>query len=302
MFKLETPVALIIFNRPDTTKQVIEKIKEVKPSKLFIIADAARDEKEGEIEKVLETRKVVEDAIDWDCEVYKNYAETNMGCKMRVSSGITWVFENVDRAIIIEDDIIPSDDFFRFQQEMLEHYKDNPKVMMVSGTNLLKEYEIEEQYAFSCFSSIWGWGTWARAWKGYDVDIKDWPEIDKTGAFKCVAPGLGYMFLKKHMDSVYNHKKDTWDIQWDYCRYINHGLGIVPKVNMVNNIGFDRADATHTNGSSGEDFSYGEMTFPLEFNDKVKRNVKYDMEYILKYFGVKKVFQIIKRKLPFGKK
>lgn len=296
-FKLITPVAFIIFNRPDTTAKVIERIREVKPSKLFIIADAARDGKEGEQEKVEETRRIVEEAIDWDCEVYKNYAEKNMGCKNRVHTGISWVFKHVDRAIIIEDDIIPSYDFFKFQQEMLEYYKDAPRVMMVSGCNLLREYEMETQYTFSCFSGIWGWGTWARAWKKYDADIKEWPRIDKSGKFKCIAPGLAYVFLKRNMDSVYNHTKDTWDIQWDFCRHYYRGLGIVPKVNMINNIGFEREDATHTNAKSYEDFSYGEMTFPIEFTDIIKRDAEYDKAHIKKYFGLRKVALVIKKKL-----
>lgn len=298
--ELTTPVAFIIFNRPDTTMQVFEKIREAKPKKLYIIADSAREGKEGEEEKVQETRRLVEEGVDWDCEVFKNYAPENMGCKNRVASGITWVLEHEDRTIILEDDVIPSMDFFRFQQEMLEYYKDNKKVMMVSGTNLIKKPVMENQYTFSCFSSIWGWGTWARAWKNYDVDIKAWPEVDKSGRFKCVAPGMGYIFLKKNMDSVYEHKKDTWDIQWDFTRHNARGLGVVPKVNMINNIGFDREDATHTNSKSGEDFSYGEMSFPLEFNVPVKRDAKYDMAYLEKYYGMKKVFGFIKKKLHLG--
>lgn len=297
MFKLETPVAFIVFNRPDTTKIVFEKIREAKPSKLYIIADAAREDKEGEEEKVLETRRIVEEGVDWDCQVFKNYAEHNMGCRDRVSSGISWVLSNEEKTIILEDDVVPSMDFFIYEQEMLEYYKHNEKVMMVSGTNLIKKPVLEKQYTFSCFSSIWGWGTWARAWKHYDVDIKGWPEVHKTGRFKCVAPGLGYMFLKKNMDSVYNHKKDTWDIQWDYCRHVMRGLGVVPAANLIENIGFDREDATHTQGKSGEDFSYGEITFPLEFTDEVKRDAKYDMAYLKKYYGVKKIGNFVKRKI-----
>lgn len=296
-FKLTTPVAFIIFNRPDTTMQVFEKIREAKPEKLYIIADAAREGKEGEVEKVEETRRLVEEGIDWDCQIYKNYAEKNMGCKNRVSSGISWVLEQEEKTIILEDDVIPSNDFFRFQQEMLEHYKNNKKVMMVSGTNLLKNHTIEKQYTFSCFSSIWGWGTWARAWKYYDVDIKAWPEVHKSGHLKCVAPGFSYLFLKRNMDSVYNHIKDTWDIQWDFCRHNMRGLGVVPAVNMVENIGFDREDATHTNAKTDEDFSYGEMVFPLEFNEDVKRDAKYDMAYLKKYYGLSKVKNFVKKKI-----
>lgn len=297
MFELNTPVAFIIFNRPDTTALVFEKIREAKPKKLYVIADAARKDKEGEAEKVLATRKIIDEGVDWECEVHKNYAEENMGCKMRVSSGISWVLENEDRTIILEDDIIPSKDFFRFQQEMLEYYKDNTRVMMVSGINLIKKPVIESQYTFSCFPGIWGWGTWARAWKHYDVDVKAWPEVHKSGNFKCVMSGLGYMFLKRDIDSVYNHVKDTWDIQWDFCRHYMRGLGVVPAVNMIENIGFDRDDATHTTEKSSEDFSYGEMEFPIAFDVEVKRNTEYDAAYIKKYFGVGKIKNYVRKKI-----
>lgn len=298
MFKLNIPVAFIVFNRPDTTIRVFEKIREAKPPKLYIIADAARANKEGEEEKVQETRRLIEEGIDWDCEVHKNYAESNMGCKNRVYTGITWALENEEKIIILEDDVVPNMDFFRFQQEMLDHYQDNPKVMMVSGTNLMKKIAINSQYTFSCFSSIWGWGTWARAWADYDPDIKMWPEVKKKGLFKSVtASGLGYMFLKRDMESVYSHSKDTWDLQWDFCRHIHRGLGVVPAVNMIENIGFDREDAAHTHGKSDEDFTYGEMTFPIEFNVDVKRDAQYDSAYIKKYYGVRKIYKFIGKKI-----
>lgn len=299
MFELTTPVAFIIFNRPDTTKEVFEKIREAKPKKLYLISDAPREGREDDVEKVNETRGYVESHIDWDCELHKNYAESNMGCKNRVYTGISWVLENEETTIILEDDVVPMPEFFRYCQEMLEHYKDNEKVMMVSGTNLLKNHKIDKQYTFSCFSSIWGWATWKRAWDKYDVDIKGWPEVHKNGTFKAVQSGLAYMFLKRNMDCVYNHVKDTWDIQWDYCRHINRGLGVVPKENMICNIGFDREDATHTSGSSDEDFSYGSINFPIDFNVEVKRDLDYDKAYIKKYYGMKKVMNFVKKK--FGK-
>lgn len=300
MFKLTTPVAFIIFNRPDTTKVVFEEIRKAKPSKLYIISDAPREGRDDDIEKVKETREYVENHIDWECEVHKNYAESNMGCKERVHTGISWVLENEESTIILEDDVVPMPEFFIYCQVMLKHYKDNDKVMMVSGTNLLKEVEVKNQYTFSCFSSIWGWATWKRAWEKYDVDIKEWPRVHKEGSFKCVQSGLAYMFLKRNMDSVYNHVKDTWDIQWDFCRHYYRGLGVVPKENMIKNIGFDREDATHTTGSSTEDFSYGSIEFPIKFNVPVKRNIEYDRAYIKKNYGVKKIASVVKRKISKG--
>ena len=295
-FELNVPVAFIIFNRPDTAEKVFEKIREAKPHKLYIIADAPRKGRPDDIEKVSATRKYVEEHIDWDCEVHKNYAEENMGCRNRVSSGITWVLSNEPRTIVLEDDVVPTEDFFRYCQAMLDYYENNRRVMMISGTNLVKNVRFEKQYTFSCYPSVWGWATWARAWKDYDVKISDWPVIRKNKTFKKVQSGLAYLFLRKHMDQVYNGK-DTWDYQWDYCRYKNGGLGIVPKENLICNIGMDRADATHTSDDIHEDFSVGSMRFPIEFTDEVKRDVLYDRAYIHKNFGMKSVFRAVKRKL-----
>lgn len=297
MFELNTPVAFIIFNRPDTTKEVFEQIRQAKPKKLYLISDAPRAGREDDVKKVEETRCFVESNIDWDCQLLTNYATENMGCKNRVSSGISWVLSQEERTIILEDDVVPTQEFFKFCQEMLDIYEKNSRVMMVSGTNLLQNNKIEDSYTFSCYSSIWGWATWKRAWDKYDIDIKEWPTVHKEGKFKCVQNGLAYLFLKRNMDSVYTHKKDTWDIQWDFCRYYHKGLGIVPAVNMVKNIGFDREDATHTVGKSEEDFSCGQLSYPLVHPKEVKRDVGYDKAYIKKYFGMEKIKSYVLRKI-----
>jgi len=296
-FKLTTPVAFIIFNRPDTTKRVFEAIREAKPEKLYLISDAPREGREDDEAKVAETRAYVEEHIDWECQVKKNYATENMGCKMRVSSGITWVLEQEEDTIILEDDVLPNQDFFRYCQEMLEHFRDNKKIMMISGVNLIDSCKIEKQYTFSCFSGIWGWATWARAWKEYDVDIKEWPEYRRKGTFKMVQNGLAYMFLKKHYDEVYNHTKDTWDYQWDFCRYKFRGLGVVPRDNMIENIGMNHEDATNTLEKSEQVFEVKGFDFPINYDVVIKRDVEYDRAYIKKNFGMKRAGAVAKRKV-----
>ena len=296
MERLTTPVAFIIFNRPDTTKRVFEAIREAKPEKLYLISDAPREGRPDDVEKVAEVRKYVEENVDWDCKVEKNYAEKNMGCKMRVSSGISWVLSKEDRTIILEDDVLPNQDFFRFCHEMLEYYKNNKRVMMVAGANLIEKAKIEKQYTFSCFSGIWGWATWARAWKNYDVNISDWPEYRKKGTFKCVQSGLAYAFLKEHLDQVYEGKKDTWDYQWDYCRFKERGLGIVPRDNMIENIGLNHTDATNTREKNNQVFTVKNVDFPLVFDVPVKRDVAFDKAYIKKNFGVKRAGKVLTNK------
>ncbi len=297
--KITTPVAFIMFNRPDTSVQVFEAIRKAKPQKLYLISDAAREGKPGEAEKVRECHESIEKMIDWDCEVHKNYAEKNMGCKMRVSSGISWVLEHEEETIILEDDVIPSEQFFPYMQQMLTEYRDEPKVMIVSGTNLLRDYEIKEDYIFSNFPSIWGWGTWRRAWsRYYDVTMGDWPEKKNGEMLKKIYPNrLSRWLYKRNAEKVYQGLIDTWDTQWNYCRYKQGGLGIVPKVNMVNNIGFDREDATHTKGESFEDFSYGKMNIPCSILRTVEVDPSYEKAYLKKAMGMRKILNAVKKKL-----
>jgi len=294
-FQLTTPVTFIIFNRPDTTQKVFEQIRLAKPSKLYIVSDAPRNKEEQK--KVEQTRRSVEEHIDWACEIHKNYAQENMGCKARVATGISWVLEQEEDTIILEDDCVPKQEFFRYCQEMLEYYRHNQNVMMVTGTNLMGSKEIAGDYTFSYFSVIWGWATWKRAWDLYDVEMPLWPEARKNKALLSIYGKISYRLFERDAEKVYHHQKDTWDIQWDFTRIYYHGLGIVPKGNLINNIGFNREDATHTTGQSFEDFRYGEIAFPMKMEKIVVRNEKYDKAYLKKYFGIRKIINFIKKKI-----
>src|SRR5712692_5523584 len=146
---LTTPVALIIFNRPETTARVFAEIAKARPSRLLLVADGPRLDHPEDVEKCTATRAIVEQ-VDWPCEVLTNFSEANLGCKMRPVSGINWVFENVEEAIILEDDCLPHPSFFPFCQELLERYRDDQRVMMIGGTNLLGEWRTGAQnYFFS---------------------------------------------------------------------------------------------------------------------------------------------------------
>ena len=169
--QLNTPVVFIIFNRPDTTQKVFDEIKKVKPKKLFVISDGPR--KPSEEKLCVETRKII-DGVDWECEVLKNYSDKNLGLKERISSGLNWVFNNTEEAIILEDDCVPDQSFFKFCEEMLDRYRGNKNIMMIGGSNPLKDFEIENAYTFSKYYQIWGWATWKRAWDKYDIDMKGW--------------------------------------------------------------------------------------------------------------------------------
>lgn len=252
MFKLVTPVAFIIFNRPDTTERVFAEIAKAKPTKLLVVADGARTDKAGEAEKVAATRSII-DRVDWDCEVLTNYSDSNLGCKHRVSSGIDWVFEQVEECIILEDDCLPDPTFFRFCQELLERYRNDQRIGMISGDNFqFGNRRNDDSYYFSKYVHIWGWATWRDRWQSsYDVELKKWPAIrdggwveDIVGNKKEVANWM------KIFDCTYKGVIDTWDYQWVFANWIEGRINIVPNVNLISNIGFARDDATHTTGNN----------------------------------------------------
>jgi hypothetical protein len=277
-FKLTTPIAFIIFNRPDTTKKVFDVIRQAKPKQLFIIADGARKNKPGEDQKCIETRTITEQ-VDWDCEVFRNYAPKNLGCRNRVASGLDWVFNNVEEVIILEDDCLPHPSFFRFCQELLLKYKNDEKVMMVSGNNVLTDYEYgESSYYFSNYAHIWGWATWGRVWQNYDVEMKDWNQNNSKDFFSPHLPNKSTInFWRTLTNDVYNRKIDTWDVQLQYYFWKHNGLTIIPAKNLVVNLGFG-LEATNTAGSGGlyEKMRKGSINFPLVHPKSVKPNIVAD--------------------------
>ncbi|WP_317189876.1 hypothetical protein [Mycobacterium avium] len=171
------PIIFMIFNRPDTTRKVFERIRAAKPEKLLVIADGPRASRPGEAEKCAATRAII-DEVDWDCEIERDFADTNMGTCPRISSGITRAFELVDKAVILEDDCVPSPSFFEYCADLLDRYENDERVMMISGNNhLFGHADITDSYYFSRYPHVWGWATWKRAWAKYDVKMTHWPEI-----------------------------------------------------------------------------------------------------------------------------
>jgi hypothetical protein len=247
---LSTPVAFIIFNRPDTTERVFEAIRQAKPLKLLVVADGPRTDRPGEVEKCVATRAVI-DRVDWECEVLTNYSDINLGCKRRVSSGIDWVFSVVEEAIILEDDCLPAASFFQFCQTLLEKYRHDNRIMHIDGTNLqFGQTRTPYSYYFSKYSGIWGWASWRRAWQNYDVGLKSWEEFKISQAIESVHINpYEQKYWSEILDRVYQGKIDTWDYQWNYACWSQGGLAAVPEVNLITNIGF-RPDATHTHHDS----------------------------------------------------
>ena len=182
--QLKTPVAFIIFKRPEETQRVFAEIRKVKPPKLLVVADGPRPDKPGEDRQCAAARAIIEQ-VDWECEVLQNYADRNLGCRLRVSSGLDWVFDTVEEAIIIEDDCLPHPTFFRFAEELLERYRDDSRIMSISGQNVqFGRKRTDYSYYFSRYNHCWSWASWRRAWQYYDVEMKIWPKIRDSSFLK----------------------------------------------------------------------------------------------------------------------
>ncbi|MFZ1979183.1 MAG: hypothetical protein WAV76_14605 [Bacteroidota bacterium] len=244
-----TPILFIIFNRPDTTARVFEQIRAVRPTRLFVSADGARPQKAGESDRCLQTRAILKQ-VDWDCDVQTRFSENNQGCKMGVSSAITWFFGNVEEGIILEDDCCPDTSFFFFCETLLARYRNDQRIMHINGINF-QDGKIRGNgtYYFSILNNVWGWATWKRAWGLYDVDMHSFPKIKEGNLILPLFSNSSMrQFWLKKFEIAYNKGVDTWDLQWQYAMSINNGLAIVPNKNLVSNIGF-AAEATHTRDS-----------------------------------------------------
>lgn len=243
---MKTPVVLIIFRRPDKTLQVLEKIRQVKPSKLFVICDAPRPEKPDEYEKCEKSRAII-DTVDWDCEVIKNYADTNLGSFRCIASGLDWVFDQVEEAIILEDDCLPDLSFFQFCEELLEYYKNDQRIMAISGDNFqLGNKNNQDSYYFSHHTHSWGWATWKRAWNLFDTEMSAWPEIrDKQLLRTILDSDRDVKYWTSILQDTYDSKIEAWDYRWTLSAWLQNALTILPNVNLISNIGFGEG-ATHT--------------------------------------------------------
>jgi hypothetical protein len=263
---MKTPVVLIIFRRPEKTQKLLNIIREIQPKQLFVIADAPRSHKLGEAEKCEKTRAIM-DTIDWDCQVYKNYSEQNLGSFKRIPTGLNWVFSQVEEAIILEDDCLPEKTFFPFCEELLEHYRHDQRVMTISGNNFqFGRQTTSDSYYFSRYSHSWGWATWRRAWQYFDMNMTHWPRVKEKNLLNFILEDRRTrQYWEKIFQDVFDSQIVAWDYRWTFACWLQNALTILPSRNLVSNIGFDE-DASHTT-SKNHPFAYlptYPMTFPLQ--------------------------------------
>jgi len=240
---LKTPILFLIFKRLDTTQQVFEQIRKAKPPKLYIAADGPRKNIEGEVEKCKAVREYVLSNIDWDCKVKTLFREKNLGCGRAVSQAITWFFEQEEKGIILEDDVVPSLSFFWFCEELLERYKSDMRIWRIGGCNFQDGNKRGDgDYYFSAISHIWGWASWANRWKFNDFELKN---INDDRFIENYWKGSASKYWKRIFWKMKNKEFDTWDYQWLFTMWYHRGLGISPNINLISNIGIGQ-DATHT--------------------------------------------------------
>jgi hypothetical protein len=276
----QTPIAYIIFNRPQHTEKTFAVLQEQKPTHLFIIADGPRPGHPTDAQRCEAVRKIVEQ-VDWPCEVHRNYAESNLGLKKRVSSGLDWVFSQVERAIVLEDDCLAHPDFFRFCDALLDRYADDERVSVVTGNNFQDGRKWgDASYYFSKYNHCWGWATWRRAWRHYQGDIPFWPEWEKSDNWREKTPDpVERRYWNKIFMQVRAGKIDSWAYPWTGSVWYCGGLTATPNVNLVSNIGFG-VESTHTSSEQSSDSTVpvhplGELKHPsrIEKNSNADRYI-----------------------------
>lgn len=284
---LDTPVVLVIFNRPDFTEVVFRAVAQARPKQLFVLADGPRSRDEAHL--CARTRAVTE-RVDWDCDVKTDFSEVNLGCRRRCATGFDWVFSQVETAIFLDDDCVPDPTFFPFCELMLEHYCDDTRVMMVTGSNYLERWKAERQsYHFSYFGSPWGWASWRRAWRFYDDTMKSWGDDEIKSRIRDVLANEECFALQaRRFDNIYANPNDrhSWDVRWSLARLMQSGLTIVPAVNLISNVGClgDGVSLPPTHPIAN--LPTAPISFPLRFQASVSVDRLYDERHIRRVAGL----------------
>ena len=247
---MNTPVLLIAWRRPHTLRQVIDAIRPIAPSRLFVACDGPNPKRPDEFKKVAATRDMIETEIDWPCQIERLYSDVNQGCRLGVSRAITWFFEHVEEGIILEDDCVPHPDFFPYCSTLLNYYRNDTRVWCISGSNFQDgQWRGDGSYYFSRHSHCWGWASWRRCWKHYDADLSKWSIPDAPRILNTV---FDDSVQSRYWESIWNNiskngTPDSWACCWFFSCLINGGLTALPNLNLVNNIGFGDG-STHTKG------------------------------------------------------
>jgi hypothetical protein len=280
----ETPLLINIYNRTDHLDGIFGVLRVLKPTKIYISSDGAKTP--ADENKVRVARATVENLINWPCSVKYKYNKTNLGCGKSINEAIDWFFGFEEQGIILEDDIFYSLDFFYFTQIMLEKYKYNSRVFMVSGTNYFSKPDKLKPYFFSNYYSIWGFGTWKRAWEKNVHNLNIRTNEDHRIVLLNLSRSPMKYFWPFVFEQVENTKVDTWDYSWVFTCILHNAFSIVPNVNLVSNQGVigthsNRKTVSHNMRVLDYDFS---SLIGFEPQD-IRTNKLYEFNIWLKYFS-----------------
>ena len=280
---LDTPVVLLIFNRPDFAEVVFRAIAQARPKRLFVFADGPRTPEE--VALCAETRAVIK--VDWPCDLAMDVSDVNLGCRERSTSAFDRVFAETESAILLDDDCVPDPTFFRFCEEMLDRYRDDERVMSITGANYLGRWKggwRSPSYHFSYFGSPWGWASWRRAWEHFDNTMQAWKHpTTKPWLREVLGNDEMYQFQARRFDLV-SGDRHSWDVAWLFTKILDAGLTIVPAVNLIRNIGClggNSLPATHAVAN----MPTSPMAFPLRHPTAVAVDPAYDLRHVRRIVG-----------------
>lgn len=283
---MKTPIALIAFKRPEKTREVLDIIRQIRPSQFFLIVNAPRSDSPDEVERSKSVKAILEQ-IDWPCEVTRKYSETYFEVGEQISNGLSWLFEQVEEAIIVEDDCILHPSFFPFCEELLDEYRNDHRICSISAQNVnLGRKYMDSSYYFSRYTLLWGWATWRRAWQHYDYTMKTWPAIVETDWLRdFLGNERAARHWKKLFQATYKSEIKTWDYQWTLSCWLQGSLSIHPNVNLVRNVGFD-ASASNPHDVTNKTVvaPLQLMEFPLKHPSFVRRCLEADEWIENEYF------------------
>ena len=304
------PVTVLFYRRPEHLRQVMEQVRQARPVRLFGVSDGPKPNDLASLRGVMESRKIFRKAIDWPCQWEILERETNIGSYLSVSRGLDWVFEQTGETIILEDDTVPDPSFFRFASELLEKYRDHPGIGSISGDNYddPRDWAGPESYRFTRYHHAWGWATWKRAWQNFDREEKLLPLLgDRQWRQEQGLSRKEWAYWERCLRHTYAKKLDAWDYRWTLSLWAKNMFCIVPRVNLVRNIGFDSL-GTHTVDSDLADLSMHEarsITFPVIHPRSAKPDMKMDAKVFQSHFqkleGRRNLWQKLRDRL-FGKR
>jgi hypothetical protein len=275
--RARTPVVMSLFARPDTTKRVLDVVRQVEPARLLVVANAPRPEVAGETARCDATRALIDD-VDWDCEISTDYAEHHMSQKRRIETGLDWAFSLTEEAIVLEDDCVPDPSLFPFCDALLERHRDEETVMSISGDNFQFDGPAsEDSYYFSRYPHTWGWATWRRAWARYDHAMSRWPDLRESGWLQEVVEGPHAVAYWSHLFDQNYLEHDAWNWAWLFACWLNEGIHALPNVNLVTKMG--SRNAPHTPPAQRgllSELPSKAMPFPLKHPAELTRNAQAD--------------------------